>query len=166
LYESAFAHNTPGYAGEAGLNVLINNAGVLPRQQEFGVADRRIMAEAYDINTIAPIMCAQVFHPLLRTAAAVNADKPMGAARALIFNMSTGAASIEDNGSGSKLGGLAYRCSKVGATRVFHMIDFPQAALNMASKCMSIDMKADNIVTIAVLPGYVATDMTNNQGMQ
>ncbi len=36
----------------------------------------------------------------------------------------------------------------------------------MASKCMSIDMKADNIVTIAVLPGYVATDMTGNKGMQ
>ena len=46
------------------------------------------------------------------------------------------------------------------------MIDFLQAALNMASKCMSIDMKADNIVTIAVLPGFVATDMTNHQGMQ
>ncbi len=99
------------------MNVLINNAGVLPRQQEFGVADRRTMADAYDINTIGPIMCAQAFHPLLRTAAAANADKSMGAARALIFNMSTGVASIEDNGTGSKLGGLAYRCSKVGGTR-------------------------------------------------
>ncbi len=35
----------------------------------------------------------------------------------------------------------------------------------MASKCMAIDLKADNIVTIAVHPGYVATDMNMHKGM-
>jgi hypothetical protein len=34
----------------------------------------------------------------------------------------------------------------------------------MASKCISIDLKADNIVTIAVLPGFVATDMNMHKG--
>jgi NAD(P)-dependent dehydrogenase (short-subunit alcohol dehydrogenase family) len=39
---------------------------------------------------------------------------------------------------------------------------FLQAALNMAVKCMSVDLKNENIVTLAVHPGFVATDM--NEG--
>ncbi len=32
--------------------------------------------------------------------------------------------------------------------------------MNMATKCMSIDMKADNIVTLSICPSFVATDLT------
>ncbi len=50
----------PIILGKNGLNVLINNAGVLPSHQEFGEADRRTMSEAFHINTIGAVMCAQV----------------------------------------------------------------------------------------------------------
>jgi NAD(P)-dependent dehydrogenase (short-subunit alcohol dehydrogenase family) len=74
------------------------------------------MAEAYNINTIGAVMCAQAFHPLLRTAAAANDDKPMGAERALIFNLSSLLGSIELNVYGSGPGGVPYNCSKVVVT--------------------------------------------------
>jgi hypothetical protein len=74
------------------------------------------MAEAYNINAIGAVMCAQAFHPLLRTAAAANGDKPLGAGRALIFNISSFLGSIEMS-SGSGACGIPYNCSKVGAYR-------------------------------------------------
>jgi NAD(P)-dependent dehydrogenase (short-subunit alcohol dehydrogenase family) len=41
-----------------------------------------------------------------------------------------------------------------------------QTALNMAVKCMSLDLKADNIVSVAVRPGIIETDMTKTAGIK
>lgn len=66
----------------------------------------------------------------------------MGVQRATIVNMSSILGSIHDNTNG---GLYAYRMSKV--------------ALNMASKSMSVDLKNDSILCVAMHPGWVKTDM-------
>lgn len=53
----------------------------------------------------------EVFLPLLRKAASFNSSLPIGVNRAAIVNISSGAASIQDNKSG---GVVIYRASKVG----------------------------------------------------
>lgn len=66
----------------------------------------------------------------------------MGVQCATIVNMSSILGSIDDNAQG---GLYAYRMSKV--------------ALNMATKSMSIDLKNDRILCVAMHPGWVRTDM-------
>lgn len=66
----------------------------------------------------------------------------MGVQRATIVNMSSSLGSIQDNVQG---GLYAYRMSKV--------------ALNMATKSMSVDLKKDHILCVAMHPGWVRTDM-------
>lgn len=84
----------------------------------------------------------QAFVPLLKKASSANNDKPLGAGRAAIINMSSILASIEAN----KEGGLyAYRMSK--------------SALNAASKSISIDLKREKILCVALHPGWVKTDL-------
>lgn len=75
----------------------------------------------------------------------MNESKGIGIERAAIINMSSILGSIESNVNG---GGYAYRMSK--------------SALNAATKSMSIDLKNDKILCIAMHPGWVRTDM----GMQ
>lgn len=41
----------------------------------------------------------------------------------------------------------------------FFFIPSPQAALNAATKSMSIDLKGDNILCVALHPGWVKTSM-------
>lgn len=66
----------------------------------------------------------------------------MGVQRATIVNMSSSVGSIENVRSGRS---YAYRMSK--------------AALNMATKTMSIDLKKDRVLCVAMHPGWVQTDM-------
>lgn len=84
----------------------------------------------------------QAFIPLLKKASKFNETQPMGVQRATIVNMSSILGSIEENQQG---GMYAYRLSKV--------------ALNMATKSMSIDLRNDRILCIAMHPGWVRTDM-------
>ena len=49
------------HTGDAGLNVLINNAGVLQREQKIEDVTPENMMESYRINTIAPAMIIKVF---------------------------------------------------------------------------------------------------------
>lgn len=70
----------------------------------------------------------------------------MGVKRAAIVNMSSLMGSIDDASTGS----YAYRMSK--------------AALNMATKLLSNELKDDKIVTIVLHPGWVQTDMGGPNG--
>lgn len=79
--------------------------------------------------------------PLLKKASTFNGASPMGALRAAIINMSSNMGSIKTAGKGF----LAYRMSK--------------AALNIATKTISIELKNDKILCIVIHPGWVQTDM-------
>jgi NAD(P)-dependent dehydrogenase (short-subunit alcohol dehydrogenase family) len=87
----------------------------------------------------------------------VNAMGPLRVSHALRENLNRGSkifvvtsrmGSIDDNTSGAYYG---YRMSK--------------AAVNMAGKSLSEDLRDEGISVFLLHPGYVSTDMTNHQGM-
>lgn len=87
----------------------------------------------------------------------VNSIAPLRLTQALLTNLRNGSkvvfitsrmGSIEDNGSGGMYG---YRMSK--------------AALNMAAKSLSVDLKSLGIPVGVLHPGFVATDLTGEQGI-
>ena len=92
------------------------------------VTTERMLA-AFQVNTLGPLRVQQALTDQMA--------KPGGK----VLIISTGMASITDNGSG---GLYAYRSSK--------------AAVNMLMKNMSLDLKALEISVIAINPGMCATD--------
>ncbi|XP_074106229.1 C-signal-like isoform X2 [Cotesia typhae] len=132
--------------GDAGLNVLFNNAAILLPSSKLDSVKAEDLTENYLVNTVVPIMLTKAFLPLLRKAAAAAAaaagKQGMSVDRAAVINMTSLMGSIADNGSG---GSYPYRCSK--------------AALNAATKSMSVDLKEDGILVACMHPGWVKTDM-------
>ncbi|KAL0841732.1 hypothetical protein ABMA28_014001 [Loxostege sticticalis] len=128
--------------GNNGLNLLINNAGVATKFTKIHMVKAEQLIDNLTINTVAPIMLTKSLLPLLKQAAEANSGKPLGAARAAVINMSSVLGSIAQNDQG---GFYPYRCSK--------------AALNAATKSMSIDLKKDAILVASMHPGWVKTDM-------
>jgi len=115
----------------AGLDVLVNNAGVGGADDILGrLSADRILA-VMRVNSAAPVMMAQSCLPLLR-----QGQRPV------IAHITSRMGSIADNGSG---GDYAYRASK--------------AALNMLNKSLSIDLAREGIIAVVLHPGWVKTDM-------
>eukprot|EP00834_Sanchytrium_tribonematis_P008315 NODE_939_length_2999_cov_0.589310.p1 type:complete len:239 gc:universal NODE_939_length_2999_cov_0.589310:1942-2658(+) len=92
------------------------------------------LLQQFTVNSIGPILIAQSLLPLLE-----QSSDPK------IVNITSRMGSIQDNTSGGRYG---YRASK--------------AALNMMTKSFSLDKPA--ITTILLHPGYIKTDMTQQQG--
>ena len=119
------------------IDVLFNNAGVLggPIDQtgpmSFGSIDYAMWEETLRVNTLAPMRVAEAF-----------VDHVAASERKLMVFMSTHMSSIGELASG---GYYQYRSSK--------------AALNLVVKALSLDLKPKGIRTLAVHPGWVATDM-------
>lgn len=122
------------------IDVLVHNAGgvngtrelegmAIFADQKLDVVSPQRMMAAFDLNTLGP----------LRVQQALGAQMASPGGKVAII--STGMASIADNGSG---GVYAYRCSK--------------AAVNMLAKGMSVDLKEKGIAVVAVAPGMVVTD--------
>ncbi|GMS99367.1 hypothetical protein PENTCL1PPCAC_21542 [Pristionchus entomophagus] len=133
--------------GAAGLNLLINNAGVTTVYDIDAAPCRESILSVLDANVAGPIVVAQVFLPLLRAASSALNSLPVSISRAAIVNISSGRGSIQDNTSGGK---IVYRTSKT--------------ALNSLTKTLSFHTTKDGILTVAILPGYVVTRMTGNKG--
>ena len=122
-----------------GLDLLLNNAGIMDRSTLDEVTAEG-MISVYKTNTVAPLMLAKAFRPLLRRGASQRSEGDF--AKTLIVNISSGAGSIANN-TWSKM--YPYRPSK--------------AALNMITKSLSIDLESDGIMAVALHPGWVRTDM-------
>ena len=86
--------------------------------------------------------------PQLKAAAAREHALPLGVQRAAVVMMSTAVASLAENTGG---GLTAYRASKT--------------ALNMVMKNLSIELKGDGILVLAMHPGWVKTDMGGPNAM-
>ncbi|MHA1113433.1 MAG: SDR family oxidoreductase [Alphaproteobacteria bacterium] len=114
------------------VDLLLNNAGTYGQcAARLGEIDYAAWEEVLRINALAPIRLAEAFRPHLEA----------GEGR-LIAAVSSGLGSIADVTSG---GGYAYRTSK--------------AALNMAYRTLSVDLRKADIAVILLNPGWVRTDM-------
>ena len=80
--------------------------------------------------------------PALKEASLKHSDKAIGIERAAILMISTGLASI---GTNNRVYKHSYRCSK--------------AALNMATKNLSLELNDEGILVLAMNPGWVKTEM-------
>ncbi|XP_035710475.1 C-factor-like [Folsomia candida] len=133
--------------GGEGINLLINNAAILEQpQSSIHQLNKDLFMKHLEVNTVAPILLTKAFLPLLEKAAA-NSNSPSGIQKAAIVNISTKVASIADNTGG---GMYLYRSSKT--------------ALNMATKCLSLELKNKGIVTLMLHPGWVQTDLGGPNG--
>lgn len=127
---------------DEGLNVLLNNAGIAPKSVRLAFTQETDLIRTYETNSVAPVMLAKAFLPLLRKASKLKKELPLGVERATIVNMSSILGSLTENDGG---GLYAYRMSK--------------AALNIATKSMSVDLKSDKILCVSMHPGWVRTDL-------
>ena len=126
-----------------GLDILLNNAGIVDRTTLDEVTAEEVI-NVYKTNTVAPLMLVKAFRPLLRRAASQRSGED--STKACVVNISSGLGSITENtGRPWFRPWYPYRASKV--------------ALNMITKSLSIDLKSDGIMAVALHPGWVKTDM-------
>lgn len=111
------------------IGLLINNAGMLVSGERFGSIEAKSLQDSFASNAQGPLLLTQALAPRLSDAAKV-------------INLSSALASIARADS---LHSPSYSISK--------------AALNMASKLLSIALADRGIVVIALSPGWVQTDM-------
>lgn len=120
--------------GERSIDVLINNAGILIWDGSLAEFDAESIRRQFEVNALAP----------LRVTVALRGRLGRGAKIALITSRM---GSIDDNGSG---GAYGYRMSK--------------AALNMAGKSLSVDLKPAGVAVAILHPGMVKTRMVGSHG--
>ena len=121
------------------IDLLINDAGVYPAADKhgFGHTDYAEWMTAFNINTMAPLKMVEAFV----TQIARSKFK-------LIVTITSQMGSIADNSSG---GSYLYRSSK--------------AAANMVVKSLAVDLKEQEITSVAFNPGWVKTDMGGSDAM-
>ena len=119
-------------ASEAGaLDMLINNAAIGADGETLRTFDAAKAFQQWNVNAAGQILAAQKFLDLLKKG---NAPR--------IINISSEAGSISTM---NRFRGYYYFGSK--------------AALNMFTRCMAWDPETTGIITIAIHPGWVRTDM-------
>ncbi|XP_032648152.1 C-signal-like [Chelonoidis abingdonii] len=143
------AKKAEAHLGGTGLNLLINNAGIMP-PSTLESATPEDMLSVYNTNVVGPLLVTQAFLPLLKKAALGSNQKGMSCSKAAIVNISSVLGSIEKTPElFSFVPVVSYRCSK--------------AALNMLTKCQSMGYKQDGILCTALHPGWVKTELGNFQ---
>ncbi|KAM4614270.1 C-signal-like [Discoglossus pictus] len=128
---------------DSGLNLLINNAGVMTHV-DLETVDSDDMVNVYKTNVVGPLIVTQAFYPLLKKSALIHAQEPLGCQKAAVVNVSSLLGSI-DLMFNPVLQVVSYRISK--------------AALNMLTRCQAEGYKKDGILCTALQPGWVKTDM-------
>lgn len=115
------------------LDVLINMAGIMPRPHDSKLEDLdfKQCREAFETNVLGPLRVTRFFLPLLRESK-----------RARIVNVTSGIGSISGTDNPHF---YAYGASK--------------SALNKVTRILALELKPDNIVAVALDPGWVKTDM-------
>ena len=114
-----------------GLDLLINNAAVMPWPEKFSDLTAAQMLNTLHVNTVAPMMIAQRFLDLLRK----GADPK-------IVNISSNNGSL----TAKRWGGDYSYCGS-------------KAALNMMTRALSFDLREAGVTAVVIHPGHVQTDM-------
>ncbi len=122
------------------IDLLVNNAGTMGRgtfsdsgmeYQKFGSFDREEWADVFNINVYTPMAMVELL-----------VDKLKASDKAVVVTISSMLGSNAMNSFGNL---YAYRASK--------------AAVNSIMKSLGMNLKGDGIISIAVHPGWVRTEM-------
>lgn len=119
------------------IDILINNAGQFGKQKSTTLTDLDIgdIQKTFETNALGPLRVTRDFLGLLRK----GSEKK-------VIQITSLMGSIADNSSG---GAYAYRLSK--------------AALNMLTKNIAVELQSDGMISVALHPGWVKTDMGGPQ---
>ena len=111
------------------IDLLINNAGLLHSGERFGALELDGLRNAFDANAAGPLLLTQALAPSL----------------------------VE----GAKVANLSSRLGSIASTDTLRSPTYAisKAALNMASKLLSIVLAEHGVIVIAISPGWVRTDM-------
>lgn len=115
-----------------GLDVLINNAGMLPPTDYLDSLQADTLLKTLEVNSVAPLMIAKSFMDLLR------------------------------NGTASKIVNISSQAGSLSARRVWegrYSYSASKSALNMLSKTLAAEVEKDGIIVVIIHPGWVSTDM-------
>ena len=112
------------------IDILINNAGVIGQRDGFGRLDYDIWAETMDTNVLGPMRVAEAFR-----------DNVMNSEKKQMIFITSRMGSITE----AVPNAYVYRSSK--------------AALNMAVKCLSVELEQQGLIAVLFHPGHVQTDM-------
>jgi len=114
------------------IDVLINNAGVYPKDENgLEGLDLRSLGVAFEVNAVGALRVTRALLPLLRKGDGKR-----------VIQITSLMGSIGDNTSG---GSYAYRLSK--------------AAMNMANRNLAHELGSEGFLCLAVHPGWVRTRM-------
>uniref|UniRef100_A0A8C8RFS0 C-factor n=1 Tax=Pelusios castaneus TaxID=367368 RepID=A0A8C8RFS0_9SAUR len=144
----AAAKKAEAHLGGSGLNLLINNAGIVsPSTLESATSED--MLSVYNTNVVGPLLVTQAFLHLLKKAAQGSNQKGMSCSKAANVNISSVLGSTEKTPETFFVPVVSYRCSK--------------AALNMLTKCQSMGYKDAGILCTALHPGWVKTELGSDE---
>jgi len=113
------------------VDVLINNAGVLPSGETYGQVAVKNLLEAFATNCAGSLLLTQALTPMLESSA-----------KARVMSIS------------SELGSIAKRDAFRNPS-----YSISKAALNMAVRLAAFELLPRGIIAFAVHPGWVRTDM-------
>ncbi|GMT35551.1 hypothetical protein PFISCL1PPCAC_26848, partial [Pristionchus fissidentatus] len=125
--------------GANGIDILINNAGVLIPVDINAPINRKDAKMNFDVNCVSTMAVTLGFRDLLKAGA-------KKAGHSQIVNLS------------SILGSISQTWGAV-APRHFTAYNMSKAAANMFTKTLSMEWKADGIRATSIHPGWVQTDM-------
>ena len=117
--------------GEESVDLLINNAGILPRTYSIVGLDMDTFERVLAVNTTGPVRVTQALLPHVKRS---NGRK--------IVHITSQLGSIGNNSNGGFYG---YRESK--------------AALNMFNRSLAAELRPHDITCVVIHPGWVQTDM-------
>ena len=112
------------------IDILINNAGVIGQRDGFGRLNYDNWAETMDTNVFGPMRVAEAFR-----------DNVMNSEKKQMIFITSRMGSITE----AVPNAYVYRSSK--------------AALNMAVKCLSVELEQQGLIAVLFHPGHVQTDM-------
>lgn len=117
--------------GDEAIDLLINNAGILPRANTLADLDIDVFNRVLAVNTVGPIRVTQALLPHVKRGSGKT-----------IAHITSRLGSIAGNTGGGYYG---YRESK--------------AALNMFNRSLASEMRSAGFTCVVLHPGWVQTDM-------
>ncbi|XP_051572458.1 C-factor-like isoform X2 [Myxocyprinus asiaticus] len=131
--------------GKNSLNMLVNNAAVLASGSMMTIPAED-MQNTFNTNVMGPLLVIREYLPYLQTAAKARGTSGMSCDKAAVINISSTGGSITSMPSMyTQFPVLPYSVSKAG--------------LNMLTALIAVELKPDEILCMALHPGWVRTDM-------
>ena len=118
-----------------GLDLLINNAGMLVSGETFGALQADTLETSFRVNTVGAVLTTQALAALLR------------------------------RGTQPRVANVSSQLGSIANTTAFHTPSYAisKAALNMATVLLSHALAPDGIRVLALHPGWAQTDMGGPQ---